>query len=52
MNKTRKCQHCQKIYFVIEDINRCPFCGKEDDGLQAFKDLFGDDNPFNDVGIT
>ena len=48
----RKCSYCQKVYFVIEG-EACPFCGKRDtDFFDKFKDIFGDDNPFNNIGVT
>jgi len=51
MDITRKCPHCQKIYFLIEG-EKCPFCGKKEEEFNPFKDIFGDDNPFNGLGAT
>jgi hypothetical protein len=52
MDITRKCPHCQKVYFLIEG-KPCPFCDKDDrDNLQVWKDIFGDDNPFSNIGVT
>jgi len=51
MDITRKCPHCQKVYFLIEE-DKCPHCGKEDNELNIFKDIFGDDNPFSNIGAT
>ena len=47
-----RCSICDKIYFDIgQDV--CPYCkNKPKDDLQIFNDLFGDDNPFKDVGVT
>ena len=50
MDITRKCPHCQKVYFLIEE-DKCPHCGKEDE-FNPFKDIFGDDNPFSNMGVT
>lgn len=47
-----KCPHCEKIFFDNENKS-CPFCGKKlNDNLDIFKDLFGDNNPFDGIGIT
>jgi hypothetical protein len=52
MDIVQKCPHCQKAYFIIEGRN-CPHCGKEEKvGLDIFKDIFGDDNPFSNIGVT
>ena len=51
MDITRKCPHCQKVYFVIEG-EPCPFCGLKDKDFNPFKEIFGDDNPFNGMGVT
>ena len=48
-----RCTICDKIYFDIgEDI--CPHCkNKPPNGrMDIFKDIFGDDNPFNGIGVT
>jgi len=50
MDITKKCPHCQKVYFLIEE-DKCPHCGKEDE-FNPFKDIFGDDNPFSNMGVT
>jgi len=49
---TRKCPHCQKVYFVIENEEKCPFCGKKEEKFNPFKEIFGEDNPFNNMGGT
>ena len=52
MDIVQKCPHCGKAYFIIED-RPCPHCGKSEKvGLDIFKDIFGDDNPFNNLGVT
>ena len=52
MDITKKCPHCGKHYFYLEG-KPCPHCGKgENDGIQIFKDIFGDDNPFSNMGVT
>lgn len=51
MDIIRKCPHCQKVYFVIEG-EPCPFCGCYDGSVDMFKELFGNDNPFNGMGVT
>ena len=48
-----KCIICDKIYFDIgQDI--CPHCKNKspNDGLDIFKDIFGSNNPFDDLGAT
>lgn len=47
MNNIKKCYYCQKVYFVIEEGEPCPFCGQKDNGLDIFNKIFGKDNPFN-----
>lgn len=38
--------------FTYKEV-KCPLCQKNiDNTLQKLKDLFGDNNPFNDLGIT
>jgi RNA polymerase subunit RPABC4/transcription elongation factor Spt4 len=51
-NITRKCPHCKKVYFVIENEDVCPFCGYDENSNNLFKDIFGDDNPFSNMGVT
>lgn len=51
MDITRKCPHCQKVYFVIEG-EPCPFCGYDENNNSIFKDIFGDDNPFSNMGVS
>jgi len=51
MDIVQKCQHCGKAYFVIQD-RPCPHCGKKEEEFNPFKDIFGDDNPFNGLGAT
>ena len=49
MDITRKCPHCQKCYFIIDNEERCPFCGKKDtDFFDKFRNMFGD-NPFDNL---
>jgi hypothetical protein len=47
------CPHCKRAFFDT-GANICPFCHKGlNDGLQVFKDLFRDNNPFDDnLGVT
>jgi len=49
MMNTIQCPHCKKIFFQTES-NFCPFCKKDiTKSIDAFKDLFGKDNPFKDL---
>jgi len=49
MNNVIKCPHCNKIFFDIQN-NNCPFCGKYTNVLpDTFKNMFGKDNPFNEI---
>jgi phage FluMu protein Com len=49
-NNVIKCLHCGK-YFIDIDQEKCPFCHKSvNDDLQIFKNLFGEDNPFDNFG--
>ena len=53
---TRKCPYCQKCYFIIDTLDGerdvCPFCGKKEEEFNPFKAIFGNDNPFDNIGIT
>jgi len=50
---TRKCPYCQKCYFIIDgERDVCPFCGKKEEEFNPFKAIFGNDNPFDNIGIT
>jgi len=52
MNNVIKCPHCKQIFFD-NDNDKCPFCNQSlSTGLEPFYDLFGDNNPFNDIGRT
>lgn len=51
MDITRRCPHCQKVYFVIEG-ETCPHCGKKEVEFNPFKELFGNDNLFSNMGVT
>ncbi len=51
MDIVRHCPHCQKVYFVIEG-ECCPFCGKKDIEFNFFREIFEDDNPFSNMGVT
>lgn len=45
----KKCPYCNRVFFDLGKFV-CPFCGKElDDSIDLFKNLFGKDNPFNDL---
>jgi hypothetical protein len=53
MDISKKCFYCGKYYFMIDRDreNKCPHCGKkENDGLDIFRNMFGDDNPFSNMG--
>ena len=51
MDNTCKCSQCKRVYFVI-DKEVCPFCGYDENKDNIFKDLFEDDNPFSNMGVT
>jgi hypothetical protein len=51
MDITKKCPRCQHYYFLTEE-EKCPFCGYDENKNNIFKDIFGDDNPFNGLGAT
>ena len=40
-NKTAKCSHCKKCFFVIDNNYICPHCKKVANELDHLKDLFG-----------
>lgn len=48
----RRCRYCYKCYFIFENEEKCPFCGKKEKEFNPFKELFGDDNPSNNMGGT
>jgi uncharacterized OB-fold protein len=50
---TRRCSKCGKHYFVYNEDYKCPHCGHNpNNDFNPFKDIFGDDNPFNGLGAT
>ena len=45
MDKTQKCRHCGKFYFIVESNDKCPHCGKEQSkvnwqGFDFMNDVF------------
>jgi len=52
MDITRHCLNCGKYYFEGIPGEPCPFCGKKEEEFNPFKDIFGDDNPFSNLGAT
>ncbi len=45
-----KCPKCNKVFFDVgSDI--CPFCkcNVHEQSIDTFKNMFGEDNPFNDI---
>ena len=51
MDIIKRCLKCCKIYFYIEG-NPCPHCDYEEKEFNPFREIFGDDNPFNNMGVT
>jgi len=54
MNNIIKCPHCKKVCFDYGQKD-CPNCGEKLSVLFSkdyFKDIFGDDNPFDNFGRT
>ena len=49
-NEVIKCPHCKKVFFLMENQTKCPFCDEDlNDFMKNFKDLFGKDNPFGNT---